>query len=205
MKLFNIYNDILLESTSNHCFSEFGKYLFGSFSGKEEDTQLESDIFKQIYDFVSGEQMSKKKDNILITAFDKLKQCTKEYPDILKVHTQHYYRGTLIDVSQINKNELKYNRRKDAYIFNNYIYTPKSKIQSWSTNYNVAEDFALTNAKENDYNRIAGVLSTTDTSEMIFNPQFLNILKHKEFESIRIGGKMKCDVIIYEEDFDKLI
>ena len=200
-----------LLTEQKECFETFGKYLFGEFTNKkkfikntENDLYEEDKIFKEIYKFIKGEYINKKKDKIFLKSIIQLKQCLKKYPKILKPLDIPYYRGTIIQGKKLKKiiNDNPSKNKNGLIIIQNYIYKPHSIIQSWTTNDNIAKNF-IDEDLDPELGFVPIVLKTNDTSQMLFNPNFLNLITYNESESVRYGKDIKCDLIIDEYDIEE--
>jgi hypothetical protein len=195
---------LVQESTSDKCFELFGNYLFGEWKNFykkeiENNTIIEKQIWNIIRDFIRGEYSDKSKDNILIDSLKKLKQCISIYPKVLESPKTKFYRGTNIYFDYIKDYNLK-EYDSEFYIIKDYIYKPKSIIQSWTNNI----DIAISYGTEMNYDdSIGGVLIKKDNKDMIFNPNFLNTISFNEFESIRIGNELKCDLLVNKKHIEK--
>lgn len=135
------------ETSNTSCVSNFGKELFGTqFGGSEKNTRLEDEyaqLIKQFGDSDFGTTINSK----LIDAMDNLKKCTSTYPEVLIPDTEILYRGSNLPLGFFLKNGLKMTQEGV-----DYIYKPKTPIQSWTANEKVAEQF--TNAVDMDFNKI---------------------------------------------------
>jgi len=187
-----------MEEKSKGCLARFGNYLFGEFKEfykeeKEKDTQTEEMIFAYIKDFIDGEFTGNKKDSVLIHAFEELKKCQKDYPEVLKPDVSKLYRGITLaekdlqNIKLVNKNS-KHNKNA---VIGKYNYYGKSKIQSWTPKFELAKKFA----KLNKDNKIPVVLEYNFTNKsLLFNTKFLVALSKlagfkDESEIIRIENK----------------
>lgn len=184
---------------SQDCIDKFGEELFGNFlGGKEADTEYEDYVFKRVEDFVDGggNQSQAKK------AFMDLKDCMKDYPDILEPPSRTLFRGTKIRELPNNLNLSKFDDmrkilklpHKDHHVvFKNYTYKPRGEIQSWTTSRKIADEFV------GEHHGYGGVLyASFPKSELLFNTSFMNKISIKklgssEYEVVRISKKpVKC-------------
>lgn len=151
MKIYKLYEQTLVENQVDKCVKLYGKELFGSMFGKERDTENEKDILFQIKRFTVmgfGKMLSKKfVENIL-----KLRDCMSVYPDILQPEGIAY-RGTKIKLGTLIKNKNKLNKSGEFQ----FAYKPKAIIQSWTSSYDVALEFA--NKHGGDNNELEDIMS----------------------------------------------
>jgi len=141
MKITKIYNSIITESISKDCLHKFGKQLFGSEFGDEKDNDTEIG-YKKLIELFTSHDYGPKTPIEFVKAMKDLKKCISSYPEILKPEGDEVYRGTKIPftylikhVKEIGPNDFK------------YTYKANSIIQSWTTDYEVAEDFSGESAK----------------------------------------------------------
>ena len=217
-----LIKEIIKLDENKQCFDKYGKYLFGEwkpFYKKEieQNTNIEKNIFEDILNFIRGEYIGKNKDKILLNTFLQLKQCTSDYPEVLKAKNDTYYRGdkTLV-LSLMDKKYKEITYNNIDYLVYNHIYEPISKIQSWTTKFKHAIDFA--NEISNNTNKYIGCIYQTklNSNDIIFNNTFLNSiatnitftnkkLGHIEDEVIRIGGNIKCKIYVEKHKFNRRI
>ena len=205
-------NQLLQEKVTPACAKKFGDFLFGEFarwygSNKEIDTTKESKTFLLLQSFVDSGVMGKSKDKFE-EAFKELKKCKSSYPDILgPPKGKTLYRGTsipykelikYISVSDENVDKLSkaFNSGKHITIDKNYTYTPKSKLQSWTTRFSKSLTFGSISS---DYDRSTTSITVAkkmDNKELIFNPEFMNKFRN-EWEVLRLGGPISgCKLIL---------
>ena len=109
----------------------------------EPDTEMESKILDVLRKFIGADpgELPRAETYKLLKQLEKIKNL---YPDDLIPKAEYVYRGT------------KVKKKVYDYILDNFdiddlpdiieaetSYTPKSNIQSWSTDYDIAEDFSL--------------------------------------------------------------
>lgn len=137
MKILKLYNDLLTETKIESCVNNFGYELFGNqLGGKETNTDLENSYIKTISDFTDtkyGEQITPE----FIKTVNKLKTCINQYPEVLIPEKTKVYRGLNIALSDIIKQNQIINLKNTIP----YIYKSKYKIESWTTNYDIAATF----------------------------------------------------------------
>ena len=135
------------ETSNTSCINSFGKELFGNqFGGSEKNTRLEDEyvqLINQFGDSDFGVSINSK----LIDAMNNLKKCTSTYPEVLIPDSEILYRGSNLPFGFFLKNGLKMTQEGV-----DYIYKPKTPIQSWTANEKVAEQF--TNAFDIDFDKI---------------------------------------------------
>lgn len=151
MKIYKLYEQALVEGQVETCVSRYGKELFGSMFGKERDTELEKDLLFQIKQFTVigfGKMLNKN----FVSNILKLRDCMSVYPDILQPEGIAY-RGTKIKLDTLLKNKHKLSESGEF----EFAYKAKTIVQSWTSNYNVALEFA--NKHGGDNNEIENVIS----------------------------------------------
>lgn len=194
---------------------EYGKYLFGQnddltkifdYPEIEKNTNQEEQIFKSIENFIYD--ASKTGIRNYLPELIKLKE---KFPNILKPRKgQIVYRGLDIDEDDFEI-ILETKKRKKGYIASNlvnmgsFIYTSKVEQipSSWSTDLKIARRFTT----KSRFNKTI-ILKTEVNDKFIFTTDFTNYLSDYllgdfEDEIICYAEKIKCDLIIYEEDYLK--
>ena len=139
MELFKLYESLLREEVSNGvqaCVTKYGKELFApQFGGEEPNTDAEDDAIADIGSFTNttfGSRIAPK----FVDEMQDLKKCISAFPEVLYPEGVAY-RGVAIPlknlipvISNINLDRtFKYN------------YAARTKIQSWTSSYEVADDF----------------------------------------------------------------
>ena len=207
------FKTFLTEQKTSECEARFGEYLFGELKPfykkeKEADTPTEKMIFSFVKDFIVGEYDRKGVDSVLIHAFNELKKCQKDYPEVIKPNSKTLYRGIGIDKGDVkNIKDLKPSSKRkiwgDPTSVGVYKYAGRSKVQSWSESFGTAFDFA---SGPNNMNKIPVVLEYTFSEKaLLFNTKFLNSLSKdvgysQENEIIRIENKpINTKVYILDE------
>lgn len=187
-------NDIITDLKSNELLK---KYLTGGFMGSNN-----SDLFNSI--------------KYLIPLKDK-------YPNILKPKSKIFYRtDTILKTPELeqmiiddaytvrDKPYIKHLSRLNADLLKSVKYQPKNKLQGWTSDeefvwehwYNVYIHNQGGDYVFNDENYFSCVYILNNTTDFLFNETFLDELRMyfggngEEFESLRIGGDVICDVII---------
>ena len=180
---------------------KFGEYLFGEWEGVEKDTQHEKKLFKALKDFLSGVSP-----NSFANAFKKLKEVEKFFPTELIPKGSKIYRGSVIKESEAPK--LKW-KKQGEYWVSKTTYSPKSKVQSWSSNLDASEDF-IENMISADHDEIPVIyVSSANKKELLFNAIFLNAISTRyvgndqfdEDEIIRMGGNISAVIMIHGDYF----
>lgn len=138
MKLFEVYESVLQESSGQACFNAFGKELFGDqLGGSEGNTRVEdkyADIIAAFTDNEYGEELGDE----FMSAVERLYGCISVYPEVLIPDNTMAYRGTSIPVGYFIDNRIPI-PTTDTTI--PYTYRASSPIQSWSTSEVVAQRF----------------------------------------------------------------
>ena len=201
---------------------DFEKVFFGDLKNSLEwDTPVEDAIFAWIENYI-GDSDSPRKKNQAAIALAKLKDVMNDYPKDLIPASNFAYRGTQIDEATYKKayEYVKNNKVRGKWITvdNNYVYKPKSRLQSWSTKLNVAASFASNKGHSVDkiekYNSSAhikdvgnlpfpAILKTKVNDDFILNSRLTNMISRKlhsynEYEIIRISRKsIPCQLICH--------
>ena len=190
---------------------DFEKVLFGDLkAANEPDTEKENNIFKAVRYFIKNANRINKSE-----AYDALKyleQFKDVFPDDIVPKADTVYRGTGINIDQLKPLFKKYKSRNiipfdhSGYVrmAENFSYRPKSYIQSWTTSFKVAEDFA------DDSSGFPVIYMTDVDDSFILNSeltnkiaQYMNI--HKESELIRITSKpIECVLLMKKSFLDTL-
>lgn len=165
----------------------------------EPNTKWEFDLLKDIEDWVD------KPNNKIAADFIKsrsdLSALAKEYPELIQAPVgKKAYRGSKIKVKSIVKALKAATDIKSVYLksnqvikFTNFPYSPLRNAQSWTTNIEVALEFAY-NGYEYGLNSVRVVYQTVvDDKNWLFNPKLMNIVFSadggaKEDETIRVAG-----------------
>jgi hypothetical protein len=147
MKLVKLYEDILREGEAESCIAKFGRELFdpqlkvdGEPSNIEPNTDIETKYLNAIIDFTKVNHGNKLND-YFIQAINDLKKCASMYPEVLEPFGTAY-RGTTLTMKQLLNH---YDDIADVLSQGGDFsinYTPKSPIQSWAADKDVAEDFS---------------------------------------------------------------
>jgi hypothetical protein len=210
-RIYEAYVNVILEDKSSECEEKFGTYLFGEFSSlygskKEVNTKYENEVFSEIKQFIRGEKSGKKIDNTLEKAFMDLYKCKQNYKQILSPSTNPIlYRGIALTKEDFDKLKFsdKYVKQDYHESLNKFKYKGNSKIQSWTTNFNVADEFSMKNEKGNRKYPVI-MEYKFNSNELLFNMDVLNKISEifgfdKEDEIIRIE-KSPIDVKVYANE-----
>ena len=137
MKILETYNTLLKEAEIEACVNKFGYELFGDeLGGKEKNTGIENKFIDDIKDFTDN-KFGQETDPDFIKAMKTLKSCSQQYPEILIPDKTKVYRGLTIPIKTFVESKSLIDLHKPFP----YTYAAKSKIQSWSTNFDVASIF----------------------------------------------------------------
>ncbi len=181
----------------------FGDLLFGELEelyGKEyeKDMPKEKKLFDDLMDFIRGDYIDLPKSTALISTLKKLMKLKDVYPKVLKkLDSELLYRGNKkIDDDTLNafKKDSKYPIEQQGnykFIIVPYIYKPHSPVQSWTSNFQVAQMFGIKSI----------IRAKIPAKELVFNELFLNILSNfsavgDEDEVIRVGNNIKCELMV---------
>lgn len=213
MKIYKLYESLLIESEIESCVKRFGHELFGhELGGKEKNTGIENSYVRDITDFTDnmyGEETTPE----FIKAMKTLKGCIGQYPEVLTPEKTNVYRGITLPIQYF----IIKNQPINLTGTNPYVYNAPNKIQSWSENFDVASTFgnhdnvneiaakidfskyATPEARQNLLKeminqdlRVAFVLEyTTNPQEFIFKSKYFKMLSmaHHEDELLRIDNK----------------
>ena len=143
MKLLKIYETIIREEQSMSCLVKFGNKLFDpqlSNGNTEPNTDTEDMYLKLIGQFTSVSHGSALRSEF-VNAMKELKGCMSSYPEVLQP-SGIVYRGDVMSMSDLlgQYEDIEDDLSKGG-IFD-FNYTPKSVIQSWTTEKDTAEGFA---------------------------------------------------------------
>ena len=134
-----------LQAQAQH---DFENVLFGDVKADpEKDTKVEQEISSAILDFMhDSTPQNKKKAYAALRYLDKFKNI---FPDDLMPDTKEVYRGTAISIDQFveyyTQGKLELNTTMGRHRFEGrFTYRPRSNIQSWTTDYNIATSFGNT-------------------------------------------------------------
>jgi hypothetical protein len=134
LKLFEQYK-LILENSENRedCIRKYGKHLFGDEFGEgEENTDLEKELIKLIYDFTS-DYYGPELNTDFVTKLKELSKCLDVYPSVLKQVAKPVFRGTEIKFRDVIKYKIEVETETSQVTIPNFIYKPTSAVSSWST------------------------------------------------------------------------
>ena len=197
--------------SENKIEDEFGEYLFGGYFGSEKDTPIESKIFELVVDYFKENKTIPQK------YIDKLESLKKEFPEILKPFKHHKtaWRKTMSSdddklTEWLEKNKSKVREEGEYFVFPNYIYKPKSSLQSWSTSMRAVSYFTPMKHGSGGYVRNKGsvelILETKIDDTFLFNTKFTGEVGYTdEFEIVRVSKKpIKCDLWLTYKELNQL-
>ena len=183
---------------------DYGSILFdkviGWHKGREPDTPMEAMFWRAIELFIEGEWEGTSITGDFKYAIDSLMKAKKDYPKELifkgsgplwrglKYPAEDIYMNVPIKVLKNGKvRKIGYNQ----YVEIDYNYKPRSKVQSCTTDIHTAQLFAEGTILE----------AKIPKSQLLFNTKFINqitkvILGDVEDEVLRVGGPMKCKMLI---------
>ena len=210
----SIYRTIMESKMSDKCIDDFGNELFGEYRGKKEpDTKIEIRYFDKLWGFVDNNKKHPK----LKTALMHLKECTKEYPEILKPDSNIIYRGAAakddlkkkLFITNLKSLEkfLSYPTKnikgqKWALVDKSYKYNPTFEVQSWSTKISVAENFTPGGGSYIGAMGFSKAMviyqAKVGEKELLFNTKFMNKISRdtigsNEYEILRIGKSLNVE------------
>ena len=186
----------LLESIEDRAYKDFQKFLFGDIkSANEKDTKLEKEIYDIIKDYMFNN--TKERNAAAKDVLDYLHQYRNVFPDDLIPDSDTVYRGTNVTDEfyhfMAREHQLEDDERSGKVDFNNinwyktdYVYKPKSFIQSWTTKFRVAEQFS------GDHTNSV-ILEAKVDDDFILSTALSNLISKdagqgEEHEIIRISG-----------------
>jgi hypothetical protein len=199
-----VFGNIVFGDPDNYPSSPF-RELQGFGYESEPNTEDEEEIFNMLQAWVDGSNMIELYNKIYAN-YNLFKRAASIYPKIFKPQTPNgtdLYRG----VSNASKSlieQLQNSSHKDFDVFEHddtlykyktpINYTPRSNVQSWSTNLFTAIQFS----QLNDF--VGGVVLTTkQNDEYLFNQEVLRLLslnKFNEEEVIHFGKTFSNDVYV---------
>ena len=117
----------------------FQKELFGDFFMKDEDdTEKENDIFMSLQKFIKQNKL----DADILHDLKILKKAKPHYKSLLEPKAKRVYRGTVISKKQFKEIKWKpVTRGGVAQYKGKMIYKAHRNVQSFTTKWNIAEDF----------------------------------------------------------------
>lgn len=212
LKIYQLYESLILEAEVTSCVKKFGHELFGhELGGKEMNTGLENQYVRDISDFTDnmyGEETTPE----FLTAIKTLKGCMSQFPEVLTPEKTKVYRGLTIPVKHFIGNKQPISLTAPMP----YVYQARNKIQSWSDNMDAASlfgnhdtlnevaagiNFAEYQTPEGRKNllknlivedlRIAFIIEyATNPKEFIFKSKYFRMLSaaHHEEELLRIDN-----------------
>ena len=191
---------------------KYGKILFGEQRRKKElNTAKENEAFENIESYLGGEYGPSTTDGAkkVLKEFLKLKTHSN-YKSVLMPESYDYvYRGIGFAVVYEKKKAVEFaktikitEKNYETYAFvsgqnfkNSYVYKPIYEIESWTTSYTIAKEFAEQNG---DYSFI--FKAAIPKKDMLFNTSFSNMVSMslhdvKEYEIIRISkNPVNCKI-----------
>ena len=137
LKIYQLYESLILETEITSCVKKFGYELFGSeLGGKEMNTGIENQYVRAIDDFTDtqyGEDTSPE----FMKAINTLKGCMSQFPEVLMPEKTKVYRGLTIPAKYFIDNK----QPISLTVPMPYVYKARNKIQSWSDNMDSASLF----------------------------------------------------------------
>ena len=172
----------------------FEHILFGDLKGTEKDTKVESEIYMAIYDFIDDPNDEAKAEALgALTYLDKFKDL---FPGDLRPQANMAHRGTNISYKKFKSSYKDFKYDKHGMIDVGTYYTPRSAIQSWTTNIDIARKFANTPefGYHGDSESIPVIVSVDVDDTFILNSTITNLISNSihhqnEYEIIRISKK----------------
>jgi len=144
MKLVKLYEDVLREGKSISCLVKFGNELFdpqlSTDADVETNTSTEEQYLKLIAQFTDQQHGNLIRPNF-INAMKTLKGCMSSYPEVLQPEGTAY-RGDVMSLTDLlsQYDDIADDLSKGGVF--DFTYAPKSIIQSWTSDKNIAENFA---------------------------------------------------------------
>jgi len=185
------------------CLDKFGKELFGDqFGGHEKNTRLEDEYAKLINQFGDSE-FGAGINSKLVDAIYNLKKCASEYSEVLTPDAEIVYRGSYLPLIFFMKNGLKISKEGI-----DYTYTPRTPIQSWTSDEKVAEQF--TGVVDINFDKLSKEFIKYHLKGLKAEDKFfLDILPKKEYLStpipvVYVAKSNKEDFIFKQKYFNIL-
>mgnify|MGYP000067707144 CR=1 FL=1 len=172
----------------------------------EPDTKFEKKAWETLRMFFFG-YYDKKSTKKAFDAFDTLEKHKKDFSKILNPPRtiKEIYRGTKIPLKDIRN---KAWTKKGPDFKTEYEYSPRSNLQSWSTDRGTAEWF-MRSRRPKKKGKVAGllVLKTAGAQKLLFNPKWIN--KHftsaagGEDEIVRVTKTPVTVTLVIDSDMFK--
>lgn len=198
---------VVLKSNKELCFKWFEKFLFGEeFKEPEYNTSVEDNLWEILVRFKRGEWMESKKPKQVKLAFEKLKSCKPYFKSLLTPKGKVMYRGSVISYNSYKKltkgKTSTIDRELGEIYIVDYVYKPKSVIQSWTTSKSIANRFG-----DADHGYVSAIMQAKTDDSFFGNPKLLDRLDKdaaqvSEKEVFRLGGDIKVKLIIKIPDED---
>lgn len=202
--------ELIMESpASNPCIDKYGHILFGDFRNKsEKDTKKEKEAFTLLKRFLKNSH-GKALESDFLKTLENFKKCIKQYPDILLPDSTLLYRGTSLTKTDIfdviydfpkgKKAARKFALSSEWYLLGKHKYVSSSPVQSWSTSFVTAADFAR---NKDDGVVLVGNIQKRD---LIFNSKFLDSITGED-EIIRISkSPIECETYLQDYTLESIM
>jgi hypothetical protein len=165
MEIYKLYESLIREEVTGGvqaCVAKYGKELFGpQLGGDEPNTDVEDNSVDRIYNFTTqhygGSISSEFGGNV-----DDLKKCMSAFPEVLHPEGE-VYRGLSLSLEQI----LPYISKIDAHGHFQFEYNARTRVQSWTESFEVADDFAAASVNKFTINFITNVIEPGSLNEKI--------------------------------------
>ena len=142
----------------------------------EKDTEIEHQIYDYIRQYINVADEYKKPN--LIQILNHLKELKPHYPEDLIPKAKVAYRGTKVKPPIYRKIWKQFKVGKfdaDKFYEYEFVYRPKSSIQSWSTSQKVADRFAYAS---NDFKneRLPAVIKVKVDNDFVLTAKITNLI-----------------------------
>lgn len=181
------------------------KVFFGSMKGTEKDTEIEKRIFAIIVEFIEGYGHASYAKNDAFQVLKHLQSLKNVYPNDLIPKAKIAYRGTGVKSDYYEELFTMYpDEVPSSKIYEqDYVYHPRSALQSWTTNIQMASDFALGNAVSIGFPE--AIIKVPVDDDFILTTKITNMINKKaltrmsgEDEIIRISKQpIKGKLLVY--------
>ena len=214
------FNQFINEDTKAECMKKFERYLFGEFFGVEDDTKDEAKVWTVIRDYVAGKYMHTTNRKNVVNALKQLHACKKYYSKLLEPPSGYMLRGMNAPASDLKKLNFTLEttfkpgviKPKLQFYGADYTYSPRSDVQSWTTDEQTALLFwSNSSGRSPNKPRVPGIFEAKiNKDETLFDPEFTNKLSAyavgKEYEIFRFTKKpIKGTLYISEGDYKDFV
>lgn len=198
MGIYKIFENLIKEAQTSEqaerCVKMFGKELFSpQLGGDEPNTDYEANLYRMISNFTLTNYGSNVSENF-IEATKNLQKCMSVYPEVLYPKGTAY-RGTKLTLKKFLDINYKPNQ------WNKIEYVAHTPIQSWSEDFQVAEDFAMTQIDRNTLKTIKFMEENNDKDIEFFIKHHKDILLEKFKIPLILKNKATPDQFLFKAKY----